>query len=199
QARAPNSPDTWTAIARFAQIMGRTDEAQAAWRRVVELAPTSIDAISVLLSQFPEAVDETLLARAGALAEDTRTDTRNRRRLHFALYAYNKSIGRLDPAFDHLAAGNRVRRDELVARQRGYSHGGREKYFARIMATFDREFFERTSGFGDPTAEPIFIVGMPRSGTTLCEQILASYSLVYGAGELEGIRDAARLLPRALV
>jgi Flp pilus assembly protein TadD len=196
--RAPNSAEVWVAAARFAQIMGKTDDAKHAWRRVIALAPQSADAMAVLASQFPEAVDDDMAARAEALAAEPNAGTRNRRRLHFALYALDQYRNELDKAFDHLVEANRLRRDELIARDRGYGRPARETYFTRIIETLDTDFFARTKGMGSPSKQPIFIVGMPRSGTTLCEQILASHSKVFGAGELEGIRNVARILPRAL-
>lgn len=198
QRRAPNSVDVWISVARFAQIMGRPADAQAAWQRVIALAPDSSDAMTVLLTQFPETVDATLHARALAMANGPATHARNQRRLQFALYAFEKHRAHYDVAFRHLAEGNRLRREELATRERGYGRPSREQYFTRVIKVFDEAFFERTKGMGNPSKQPIFILGMPRSGTTLCEQILASHSRVYGAGELEGIRDVARLMPRAL-
>lgn len=198
QKRAPDAVEVWIATARYAQIMGRSDAARDAWRRVIALAPDSADAMTVLLAQFPDTVDDALRDRAAILAADEKTGLRNRRRLHFALYALDRHRNDLESAFEHLAAGNRLRREELVARERGYGRPSRERYFTNIIETFTPAFFERTRGMGSPSDRPIFILGMPRSGTTLCEQILASHSRVFGAGELEGIRDIARLLPRAL-
>lgn len=198
QRLAPGSVEVWIATARFAQIMGRTADAQAAWQRVIALAPDSSDAMAVLLTQFPESVDAALHARALAMATSPATHARVQRRLQFALYAFEKHRANYDVAFRHLAEGNRLRREELTTRERGYGRPSREQYFNRVIETFDAAFFERTKGMGNPSIQPIFILGMPRSGTTLCEQILASHSRVFGAGELEGIRDIARLMPRAL-
>ena len=198
QRRAPHSVEVWIAAARFAQIMGRPADAQAAWQRVIALSPDSSDAMAVLLTQFPETVDAALHERAVTMATAAGTHPRNQRRLQFALYAFEKHRANYDVAFRHLTEGNRLRREELVARERGYGRPSREQYFSRVIETFDAPFFERTRGMGSPSVQPIFILGMPRSGTTLCEQLLASHSRVYGAGELEGIRDVARLMPRAL-
>ena len=61
--------------------------------------------------------------------------------------------------------------------------------FDRIEATFTRELVAQKSGAGDPSRMPIFVIGMPRSGTTLIEQIIASHPLVHGAGELQTFND----------
>ena len=65
-----------------------------------------------------------------------------------------------------------------------------------MMAVCSPDFFERVRGFGVETERPIFIVGLPRSGTTLTEQILASHSQVFGAGELRLARDDFESLRR---
>jgi hypothetical protein len=67
-----------------------------------------------------------------------------------------------------------------------------------MMATCTREFFERAGGFGLETERPIFIVGLPRSGTTLTEQILANHSQVFGAGELALAHEGFRSLPERM-
>lgn len=87
-----------------------------------------------------------------------------------------------------------MRRQSLKARNIEVDH---EKYLGLIgqmIETFDRAYFQRVGSFGLDTELPIFIVGMPRSGTTLIEQIVASHPLVFGAGELKHIgRIAANL------
>jgi hypothetical protein len=65
---------------------------------------------------------------------------------------------------------------------------------ARIAETFSSSLFERLRGGGDPSSRPVFVIGMPRSGTTLVEQILASHPLVAGAGELPAMRLAVESL-----
>ena len=67
-----------------------------------------------------------------------------------------------------------------------------------MLAAFTPQFFARVSGFGLETEQPVFIVGLPRSGTTLVEQILASHSQVFGAGELHYCDETFQLLPEAM-
>src|SRR5262249_12966468 len=73
-----------------------------------------------------------------------------------------------------------------LPRQRGYRYDLDEhaRFVENLMASFTPAFFERVRGYGLATVRPVFIVGLPRSGTTLTEQILAAHSQVYGAGEL---------------
>ncbi len=67
-----------------------------------------------------------------------------------------------------------------------------ERRTARIRAFFDHDFFARRAGSGNPSHAPIFIVGLPRSGSTLLEQILASHSRVEGTMELPNIMNIAQ-------
>jgi hypothetical protein len=94
-------------------------------------------------------------------------------------------VGNDDLAFTHLHAGNRLKRASFV-----YDVDADGREMAAIARAFRPEMLNRLSGLGDPSELPIFVVGMPRSGTTLVEQILASHPAVHGAGELtlfEGI------------
>ncbi len=99
--------------------------------------------------------------------------------LHFALGKALMDAGEAEPAFAHLAEGNRLKRATI-----DFDVESAANWLSDIAMTFDRERMTRFASAGDPSAMPIFIVGMPRSGTTLVEQILASHPQVQGAGEL---------------
>jgi hypothetical protein len=104
--------------------------------------------------------------------------------LHFALGKMFDDCKRYDKAFEHFREANRYKR------QRVHFDGGHFSCWnARIQNVFTQTFFERYAHVGDPSERPVFIVGMPRSGTTLVEQILASHPRVYGAGELTTVFD----------
>lgn len=98
--------------------------------------------------------------------------------LHFALGKCYDDIGDYEKAFPHFLEGNKLKRTTLV-----YNPEHAARYFAEIMQNFDRGVLDRLGGDGDLSHLPIFILGMPRSGTTLTEQIIASHPSVYGAGE----------------
>ena len=86
-------------------------------------------------------------------------------------------LGRYDEAFAAFQEGNRFK-------PRDYYPEREEEHFRRIRETFTRDFFASAPRSGDDTEVPVFIVGMPRSGTSLTEQIIASHPRAYGAGEL---------------
>jgi len=110
--------------------------------------------------------------------------------LQFALGRAYEKQGAADKAFDHVAEGNRLKRGTL-----NYDSAATRENFDRIIKTFDGTLFARHGATGDASALPIFILGMPRSGTTLVEQILASHPMVHGAGELHDLAAIAATLP----
>lgn len=158
---------------------GRFSDAAAAFETAVGLAPERGRTYRMLADCRPLALDdpivrrmETMLDGAGRLADEDRME------LHFALGAVYLNHDRPTPAFAHLAAGNRMKRASIV-----YDEAGTFEEFRRIRQVFSAEFLAAGTGMGVPSRAPVFIVGMPRSGTTLAEQILASHPVAAGAGE----------------
>lgn len=103
----------------------------------------------------------------------------------------NHALGNYDIAFQAYQTANELKPRIYDAQATGLS-------FRRIHEQFSSDFFERIPSSGLRTKRPIFIVGMPRSGTSLVEQILASHPRVFGAGELDSIGSISRKLPRML-
>ena len=99
--------------------------------------------------------------------------------VHFALAKALDDTGDYARAWEHLVQGNALKR-----RQISYQEGPALQLVERIREVFDRGRLDRLRDAGDPSAVPIFVLGMPRSGSTLIEQILASHPQIHGAGEL---------------
>jgi hypothetical protein len=119
--------------------------------------------------------------------------------LHFGLALVLDAKGAYDRAAEHLRHANALRLADWRKRgEKAYDPEDHERFVAGLVATCTPEFFERTSGFGRETERPIFIVGLPRSGTTLTEQILANHSQVFGAGELALVHEGFESLPRGM-
>jgi tetratricopeptide (TPR) repeat protein len=118
------------------------------------------------------------LAALETLAEDKRLPPDKMVYVHFALGKALEDIGEFDRAFAQLALGNALKRE-----QAHYNEPGEENSLARIIEVFDRQLIDRLSVAADSVPRPIFILGMPRSGSTLIEQILASHPQVTGGGE----------------
>ena len=100
--------------------------------------------------------------------------------IHYALAKALEESGDYDRAFAHLRKGNDLKRARVH-----YDEVAALGFFERISAVFDPGLFDRFRGAGDPSSVPVFVLGMPRSGSTLIEQILASHPQIHGAGELE--------------
>ncbi|MES1924103.1 sulfotransferase [Salinisphaera sp. T31B1] len=127
------------------------------------------------------------------LADAPQTSPRSRISLHFALGQLLDRRGETEAAFAHFATANRAH-----ARAEPFDQAIFDDRMARIMAQYTAGFFERRPAAGHASARPVFVVGMPRSGTSLVEQIIASHPQAHGAGELDDIRRIARELPVAL-
>jgi tetratricopeptide (TPR) repeat protein len=104
---------------------------------------------------------------------------------HFALAKALSDIGEQERSFAHQLAGNALKRARTA-----YDEAGRLRQLQRIREVFTADVIGQFHDRGNGTCLPVFIVGMPRSGSTLVEQILASHSQVFGAGELDAFSDA---------
>jgi hypothetical protein len=129
-----------------------------------------------------------LAAMEGAL-EDDALDAEDALHLHFALGRAHEDRGADEAAWTHYAAGNAQRSAEL-----GHDPDRVTSLVDRSIALLDAPFFAVRSGQGDPAPDPIFILGMPRAGSTLVEQILASHPLVEGTMELPDLTSIVRTL-----
>jgi tetratricopeptide (TPR) repeat protein len=118
--------------------------------------------------------------------------------LQFGLALVLDARGAYDEAALHLRQANAARLAEWRAQGKGYDPAEHAQFVAGLMATCTPDYFARVRSFGLETERPIFIVGLPRSGTTLTEQILASHSQVFGAGELRLARDTFSALPAVM-
>ena len=212
----PESPQTWVMMAAVATRLMRQEEALEAYERAAQLKPDEVGlrmsaghvqktlgrrhdseaSYKAALQMDPgraEAYwsladlknyafsDEEIAAMQRLLVSDKREHS-NEAQLHFALGRAFEQRADYEQAFAHYAEGNSLRRLDAP-----FDIDGFERRSARIRAFFDEGFFAARPGSGDPSSAPIFIVGLPRSGSTLIEQILASHSQVEGTMELPNI------------
>jgi predicted Zn-dependent protease len=186
-----SSPRIWMAYGDALKTAGRTEDGIAAYRRSVALAPGFGEAWWSLANlktfRFARAdldAMRTQLARSDLSAED-------RLHLHFALGKALEDAEEFAASFTHYAEANRLRRATIA-----YDATATTEYVRRVCALFTAEFVEARRGWGCEAEDPIFVVGLPRSGSTLVEQILASHSAVEGTMELPDVTDLARSLAR---
>ena len=168
------------------QALGRFEEAERAFERALELAPSEASVHLNLANMRRFKPDDGRLLRLQKLLSDVESlDADNQIAAHFAIGKALGDLGQYRDGFQHLLRGNALKRRSI-----DYDEPQRLAMFENIRTTFSQAFMTARSGGGDRSWSPIFIVGMPRSGTTLLEQVLASHSKVFGAGELETFKEA---------
>ncbi len=142
---------------------------------------------ALLGGKLPEkdlAAQRRLLEQGSASGAPTDPTDEERLFLHFGLAQVLDAQGEYAEAAQHLAQGNALQLADWRKRGREYDPQEHESLVTRMIAACTPDFFERVRGFGLESELPVFVVGLPRSGTTLVEQILASHSQVFGAGEI---------------
>ena len=142
--------------------------------------------------RLAEVITPEELKRLETLVCDPHTQENKRSALHFTLAKYYEANGNVDQAFANYQKGN-----EIDQRIEPYNAENQEKVCSTLTSFFTSEFFTSRRHFGSESETPIFVFGIPRSGTTLVEQILASHPNVYGAGELKYISKIVQALSHA--
>jgi len=225
----PDVPEIHINLAATLTDMGRDREADASYRRVLQLEPGhpgataglamllerrgDFDAACALVDPLVGAgTDDVqlLLSHAALLRHKDRRedavavleqclqhtmDDQQRVKAHFALGKLYDELGQYDQAFDHYRQGNALDTKEFDEKE---DEKKVVQEFDAILAAFAQERVGHRPRASNRSKLPVFIVGMPRSGTTLVEQILASHPLVYGAGELIDISDITTRLSTLL-
>jgi tetratricopeptide (TPR) repeat protein len=183
----PNQPRVWMSYGHTLKTVGRQAEGIDAYRRALASMPGLGEAWWSLANlktvRFEEAdiaLMEEMLARPDLADED-------RFHLEFALGKAREDRGEAEPAFAHYASGNALRRKSLP-----YRAAETTRFVDQVIATATSELFAAHSGEGCRAPDPLFIVGMPRAGSTLIEQVLSSHSMVEGTSELHDIPALAR-------
>jgi tetratricopeptide (TPR) repeat protein len=172
--------------------LGRLAEATDSFERAIELAPADANNyFNLITSRRVTAADPHFAAMKELARSAQSLEVDAQIRLQFALGKAFADIGDAKQSFHHLFEANSLKRQHV-----SYDEEKQLALFERIQTVFSAELMERNLGLGDRSAMPIFIVGMPRSGTTLVEQILASHPSVFGAGELQEFGDVALSIKR---
>lgn len=215
----PNSVEAWSQLGAIFTEGADLEKAEAAYRRVLELDPQNADALTGIANLRLESgkIDESELLLKEALGVDSdnlgarfhltqvkkvKPGDENLHQLellhrdvdalakskqiflHYALGKAYDDLGEYDKAFSHYSKGAFIKRKSLQ-----YSSDEELARTNQVISSFTPELFNRLQGVGNPSNQPIFVLGMPRSGTTLTEQIIASHPSVYGAGELRDYLD----------
>ncbi len=169
------------------QNQGRFEEAIGCHQQALEIQPDLTEA-AYSLASIKQASDEDLQRLTRLLQKPLSLDARIN--VNFALAKIHEDGNRIDQAFQYYQAANTLKSEFM-----SFDPAAHVEYTDRLIETFSTDFFVDRQGFGIASELPVFIVGMPRSGTTLVEQILASHPQAFGAGELDDIRLMVRNLP----
>lgn len=180
----PRQPRFWISYARALRRVGRSAESAQAYRTCIELAPATGEAYWGIANLKFEALSGSELAAIRAHLAGTAISDTDRLHFHYALaYALEKS-GDYAASFSHYEQGGRLRRAQAEAAPNAYNPDETSSRVHRARQVFTPSLFAAHAGQGCPDPAPIFVLGMPRAGSTLIEQILASHSMVEGTTEL---------------
>ncbi len=165
--------------AALARSHGHFDEARDAYRKALKLEPGRSDVHYnlAMITRYVRHDDE--VTEMERLHRRAPAGSEPRRQMAFALGKAFDDLGEYDRAFRYLYEGN-----DIAYRASGHDVARDIAWFDAIHSTFDAGFVKRHANIGNPSATPIFVTGLPRSGTSLIEQVLASHPDVYGGGEL---------------
>jgi len=172
--------------------LGQAQEAEAFFKRTLEIKPDFIEVRYKLAQIRKVKTDNENLTELTALARDIsnggpRPSDRDMTLLHFALGKCHGDLENYEQAFTHILEGCKLKRATF-----DYDPVLNSQYFSSIARVFDQSTMDRLRGGGNSSDLPIFVLGMPRSGTTLIEQIVSNHPAVHGAGEVPDLLTIAR-------
>ena len=186
--KKPDMVDAHNSLGNALKELGRVDEAMESYDTAKRIDPkaTAVYINLVDAKSFKSAADPDLIAMEDLAKELPSMSEDDRMQLHFALSKAYGDLERHGESFQHMLEACALKRQKI-----DYPEQETLRLFDRIREVVTPELVGAKAGAGDPSDMPIFIVGMPRSGSTLVEQMLASHPKVFGAGEL---RDFERVV-----
>jgi tetratricopeptide (TPR) repeat protein len=191
----PDSGTAYLNLGGLQEELGQMREAEASFRTALKLQPQfalpHARLATLLRHNLP---DEDLAALEARLADDKLAEG-PRARLLFALGHALDGRGDFGRAASCVKQSNEMTLVQTRDRNKAYAPAEHERFVDDLLRVFDRDLFERLAGSGSPSRRPVFVFGLPRSGTTLIEQVLSSHSQVHGAGELRFGRRTFESIP----
>ncbi|MES2025223.1 MAG: sulfotransferase [Pseudomonadota bacterium] len=187
-AMLPGSVAEEVLVSRASLFMesGRVEDAIAAFDQTLLTFPGSIRVMTSRNdTKTYQSNDPDIATMEASLMQADSLPLMDRMAVHFSLGKAYLDTRNADRAFHHLDAGNRLKRSTFT-----YDASVTQQWMEHIATTLDADFLAQHTGASAASELPVFIIGMPRSGTTLVEQILASHPHIHGAGELSALRLA---------
>jgi tetratricopeptide (TPR) repeat protein len=196
--RKPDYAEAHSNLGSALEEIGDLQAAEVCFHAALRHNPRNAMAHFLLAELLREKLSEKDLAAQLRLLEEKGTTDAERLLLHFGLAQVLDARGEYGAAAEHLKRGNALQLSEWRKRGHEYDPLGHESFIGQMIAACTPDFFARVRGSGLESKLPVFVFGLPRSGTTLIEQILASHSRVHGAGELYLGRRTLEAIPGAL-
>jgi tetratricopeptide (TPR) repeat protein len=185
----PDLPAAHCGLGTVREELGDFKDAESCWRTALRYDPRLAGAYSALATLLRGKLSDEDLAGMRQLLADPDLHEGRRSALHFGLAQVLDARGAYQEAAESMRQANALALAGAEKRGQGYDPAAHARFVAQMITVCSPSFFERTRGIGVESERPIFIVGLPRSGTTLTEQILASHSQVFGAGEQRLARE----------
>jgi len=185
----PHDANARLTLADALEALGTFRQATYQYLAILERDPCDARALARVLSDRSSAPSEQQLRQARELVKSPGLAARNRAQLHLGLARYQDRSGEYASAYEYLVSAG-----EILSALQNFRPAAFTRAVDRLITTFSSEILAGTAEASDDGPKPIFIVGMPRSGTTLVEQILSSHPVVAGGGELSTIVGLAMQL-----
>jgi tetratricopeptide (TPR) repeat protein len=182
----PDLISAWNSLGLALQYQGQFEEAAGCFRRMLAIRPDIAIAHKHLVNTSRQSSQAEIEPLMNLLIQPN-LSAEHRIAAGFAVATALDDAERFDEAFIHFAQANLLVKQRRASVGEVYDPRAFHRFVDQLIDLFTPEFFEKRRGWGDPSELPVFVVGMPRSGTTLVQQIAGSHPQVYGAGELKGI------------
>jgi len=187
----PAMPGVWMNYGHALGTAGRTEQSIEAYRKCIRLEPNCGEAYWSLANLKTFRFADAEVAQMKSLLARRELTNEERFHLQFTLGKAEEDAGHFEASFRHYVEGNRLRRTEIA-----YDAASTHDLVARSRELFTADFFRSREGYGNPSREAIFIVGLPRAGSTLVEQMLSSHSEIEGTMEHQDIMVMATRMGR---
>jgi tetratricopeptide (TPR) repeat protein len=191
----PTLAASWLSLARVQEERGELESACQSARSALAVRPGLAEAYALLASILGRDLPDAEVRAMEALLDDSEVTAESRARLRFGLARVLDQRGRFAEAAAHCEVANALQSAAKGALGLAYDHEANSRFIRRTTEAFTADFLAARRDWGEPDPRPVFIVGLPRSGTTLTEQVLASHPAIHGAGELHEVSRVFRSLP----
>jgi tetratricopeptide (TPR) repeat protein len=180
--QAPQHADALFGLGQIAKAEGRFTDAESLFRRTLDIDPSLVGAFAALATlRKMTPADAAWLKRAKEIVAESRLSPLDQAELRFCIGKYYDDVGEYDEAFHSYEAANKLMKSAALP----YNRKGRDTFVDALIDAHSKETMAAIGEGGSDSATPVFVLGMPRSGTSLAEQILASHSSIKGSGELD--------------